>query len=88
MKRQQQSPLQTITPQKIEAVTKILNKRLTEASPYAKAYLRATVSEIRITDQMVCLSGPNAALAKLVANNAALDGLSTVPSTVPEWRRG
>jgi len=88
LKRQQQSPLQTITPQKIKAASNILVKRFTEASSYAKAYLRATVSEIRIHDEMVSLSGDSQAMARLVANNAALEGLSTVPSTMHEWRRG
>ena len=38
--RQRQSPLQTSTPQKVEAVAKILNRRLSESTPFAKAYLK------------------------------------------------
>jgi len=40
LKAKKQSPLQTVTPQKIEAVAKILCKRMEEASPFAKAYLK------------------------------------------------
>lgn len=86
IKRQQKSPLQTITPQKIEAVSKILTQRLTEASPYAKAYLRATVSEIRITDQIVSLTGDNQSMANLITSNAAIDGQHTVPRSMSNWR--
>ena len=85
MRRQQQSPLQTITPQKIEAVSKILNKRLAEASSYAKAYLKATLSEIRITDEIVSLSGDTKAMMRLIAANGQIDTASAVPRFTPEW---
>jgi len=88
MKREQQSPLQTITPQKIKATANIINQRLAEASPYAKAYLRATVNEISVKDDIVSLSGDSQAMASLIANNAAIDAVTAVPRTMHEWRRG
>lgn len=87
-KRQEQSPLQTITPQKIKATANIINQRLADASPYAKAYLKATVNEISIEGDIVSLSGDSQAMAKLIANNAALEALSEVPRTIQDWRCG
>jgi F0F1-type ATP synthase membrane subunit b/b' len=84
-KRQQQSPLQSITPQKIDAVSKILMKRLSESTPFAKAYLKASLDEIRVTDEMVSLSGANASMASLVASNGAIGAQTGVPSFIPEW---
>ena len=85
LKRQQQSPLAVLTPNKIEAVAKILNKRLSETSPFAKAYLKASLQEIRVTDDCVSLSGANAAMATLVANNAAIPEQNGVPRFRGEW---
>ena len=86
LKRQQQSPLATITPQKIEAVAKILNKRLSEASPFAKAYLKATLSEIRVTDGFASLSGASASMASLVAANGVISEQNAVPRSMHDWR--
>ena len=85
LKRQRQSPLQIITPQKVEAVAKILNRKLSESTPFAKAYLKASLSEIRITDDTVSLSGGNSSLAQLIAANGQIDGTSTVPRFTPKW---
>jgi DNA invertase Pin-like site-specific DNA recombinase len=84
-KRQHQSPLAVITPMKIEAVAITLNKRLAEASPYAKAYLKASVSEIRVRDGIISPSGSNAALANLVAANGKIDGQNQVPRFREDW---
>jgi site-specific DNA recombinase len=86
LKRQQQSPLQTITPMKIEAVSKLLNKRLSEASPFSKAYLRSSLDEVRVTREMVQLSGATAAMASLVAANGAIPEQNAVPSFIHDWR--
>jgi hypothetical protein len=72
--------------QKIEAVSKILVKRLTEATPYAKAYLKASLSEIRVTDGIVSLSGENISMARLIATNGALPEQTAVPRTMHGWR--
>lgn len=39
MKRQKQFPLAVLTARKIESVAKVLNTRLSDASPFAKVYL-------------------------------------------------
>jgi len=85
LKRQRQSPLQTITPQKVEAVAKILNRKLSESMPFAKAYLKASLNEITITDQTVSLCGGSAAMAGLIAANGQIDTASSVPRFTPEW---
>jgi site-specific DNA recombinase len=85
LKRQRQSPLQTITPQKVEAVARILNRKLSESTPFAKAYLKATLNEITIMDQTVCLSGGNATMAGLIAANGQIQDTSSVPRFMPEW---
>ena len=87
-KQQRQSPLQSLTPQKIDAVAKLLSKKMAEQTPVAKAYLQATLNEIRITDGTVSLTGPNASMAGLIANNAVLDAQNQVPRTMQQWRRG
>ena len=85
LKRQQQSPLAVITPKKIEAVAKILTQRLSEASPFAKAYLKASLSEIRVTDGFATLSGANASMASLVAGNGVIPEQTGVPRFRGEW---
>ena len=72
LKRQHQAPMNVLTPQKIEAVSKILAKRLIASTPYSRAYLKATLSEIHITDQMLKLSGTKKSMANLIANNGAI----------------
>lgn len=85
LKRKQQSPLAIITPQKIEAVSKFLNKRMSEATPFAKSYLKASLSEISIKDDLISMSGANTAMANLVTANGAIPEQNTVPSFTPEW---
>lgn len=86
LKRQHQTPLNILTPQKIEAVSKILTKRLATPGPYSRAYLKATLSEIRITDEFLKLSGSHKSLAGLVANSGDINAGSMVPSFIPNWR--
>lgn len=85
VKRQAQSPLQTITPQKIQATANIMSKRMVMASPYAKAYLKASVREIMIKDEVVTLKGDSSALASLVAANGQIEGLNQVPRFREDW---
>jgi len=86
LKRQHQTPINILTPQKIEAVAKILAKRLAVPSPYSRAYLKATLTEIRITDENLKLSGSRRSMAGLVANNGNIDAATGVPMFIPEWR--
>jgi hypothetical protein len=81
IKKQRQSPLAVITPQKIETVAKVLNKKLSESLPFAKAYLKATLSEIRITGETVSLSGENSSMASLIAANGQIEAQNQVGST-------
>jgi hypothetical protein len=86
LKRQHQAPLNILTPQKIEAVSKILNKRLATPSQYSRAYLRTSLTEIRITDQFLKLSGTRKSMAELVSANGEITPANTVPGSIPGWR--
>ncbi len=68
-----QTPLQTLTPQKIEAVARVLNKRFSSSTPFSRAYLKATISEIRISGDFLRLTGENKTIANLVAANGIID---------------
>jgi len=85
MKRQQQSPLAVITPTKIEAVANVLNRRLSGASLYAKAYLKTSLSEISVMDDVVSLSGPTSKMASLIAANGDIPEQTGVPRFRGEW---
>ena len=86
LKRQHNTPLNILTPQKIEAVSKILAKRLTASTPYSRAYLKATLSEIRITEENLRLSGSHKTMAGLVAADGNITAEAGVPNFIPEWR--
>jgi hypothetical protein len=77
----EKTPAIALTPRKIQAVTNMLNKRLSTASPFARAYLRASRCEVRVKDDEMHLCGDNAALAELVASNASRG--ADVPRFVP-----
>jgi hypothetical protein len=66
-------------------IAKILNRKLSESMPFAKAYLKASLDEIRVTGEMVSLSGGNSAMANLIAANGTIDGQTGVPSFMPAW---
>ena len=86
LQRQHQTPLQTLTPQKIEAVARVLNNRFSSSSPFSRAYLKATVSEIRVTGDFLKLSGHHHTMANLVAANGQIDADGQVLGSIPEWR--
>ena len=86
LKLQQQAPLNILTPQKIESVSRILKNRLTASSEYSRAYLRATLNEIRITDQFLKLSGQRKSLADLVTANGQISPDKSGPGSIPDWR--
>jgi site-specific DNA recombinase len=85
LKRQYQTPLQTLTPQKIEAVSRILLKRLSVPSAYSRAYLKASLTEIQITDEKLRLSGSSSSMAELIAGNGAIAAQQAVPNFIPKW---
>jgi hypothetical protein len=86
LKRQHQAPLNILTPQKIDAVSKILNKRLTGSSNYSRAYPRATLKEIRLTEDFLRLSGTRKSMDELVAANGEIRPVNMMPGSKPEWR--
>ncbi len=86
LRRQNPTPMQTLTPQKIEAISRVLNKRFSTSTPFSRAYLKATVNEITITDDLLKLSGENKTLAALIASNGIIDPNSAVHRFIPDWR--
>jgi site-specific DNA recombinase len=86
LQRKHHTPLQTLTPQKIEAAARVLNRRFSVSTPFSRAYLKATLREIRIQGDFLKLSGDRKAMASLVAANGQLDGDNTVLRFIPEWR--
>ncbi|MFA4995508.1 MAG: recombinase family protein [Bdellovibrionales bacterium] len=86
LNQKKQTPLQTLTPQKIEAVARVLNKRFSTSTPFSRAYLRATVNEIRVTGDFLKLRGENKAMAALVANGGQIDPSAEVRRFISDWR--
>ncbi len=86
IQHKQQTPLQTLTPQKIEAVARTLNKRFSASTPFSRAYLRATVREIRVTRDFLKVMGENIAMANLVAANGQIEPTAEVRRFIPVWR--
>ena len=74
-----------IVARKIQATANIMSKRMVMTSPYAKAYLKSSVSQIMIKDEIVTLKGDRAALASLVAASGQIDGLNQVPRFRDDW---
>jgi len=87
LQRKHQTPLQTLTPQKIEAVAHVLNKRFSTSTPFSRAYLKATVSEIRVTGDFLKLRGDNKMLANLVATDGQIDSDTAVRRSICTDRR-
>lgn len=81
LQRKNQSPLQTITPQKIEAVTKVINKRFSSSTPFSRAYLKATLSEIRINGDLMKLRGNKNAMASLISTGGMINPSTLVHRT-------
>jgi site-specific DNA recombinase len=69
----QQTPLQTLTPQKIEAVANVINKRFSTSTPFSRAYIQGTVNDILVTGDFLKVSGNYRTMANLVAANGQID---------------
>ena len=67
-------------------LAKVLNNRFSTSTPFSRAYLKATVSEIRITDDLLKLKGENKVLANLIANNGKIAPKGAVLGFIPSWR--
>ena len=86
LQSKQQTPLQTPTPQKIEAVANVMNKRFSTSTPFSRAYLRATVKEIRVSEDFLKVSGDYRTMANLVASNGKIEHDAPVRRFIPDWR--
>jgi DNA invertase Pin-like site-specific DNA recombinase len=85
LKRKQQMPLAVISPQKIDAFTRVIRDRLTVPSAFSRAYLKAAVSEIRIKDQEMTIRGSRSSMVDLIKNGGNIN-VGEVPSFMREWR--
>jgi site-specific DNA recombinase len=86
LQRTQQTPFQTITPQKIDAVARTMNKRFSVSTPFSRAYIKATLSEIRFTGDRLKLRGEPRTLANLIAAGGQIDPTAEVRRFIPVWR--
>ncbi|MDD2324999.1 MAG: recombinase family protein [Alphaproteobacteria bacterium] len=85
LKRKQQMPLAVISPQKIDAFTRVIRDRLTVPSVFSRAYLKAAVSEIRIKDQEMTIRGSRSSMVSLISNGGNIN-TGEVPSFISQWR--
>ncbi len=86
LQRTQQTPFQTLTPQRVEAVARTMNKRFSASTPFSRAYIKATVSEIRFTGDFLKLRGEPRTMASLVAAGGQIDPAAEVRRFIPVWR--
>ncbi len=86
LQHKQQTPLQSLTPQKIEAVARTINNRFSVSTPFSRAYLRATVRDIRVKGNILKVSGDNKMLAQLVAANGQIEPEAEVRRFMAGWR--
>ena len=74
-----------VTPERIEAFSKLMREKLDEGDIQArKAYLRSVVSRIEVDDQCVRLIGEKADLADVIAGRQT--GAGNVRGFVRSWR--
>lgn len=81
LKRKQQMPLAVISPQKIDAFTRVIRDRLTVPSAFSRAYLKAAVSEIRIKDDTMTIRGSRSSMVGLISNGGNIN-MGEVPSFI------
>ena len=86
LQQMHQTPLQSLTPQKIKAAAQVLNRRFSVSTPFSRAYLKATLSEIHVGDEFLRLMGENKAMANLVASNGKIEADKPVLRFIPNWR--
>ena len=84
--QQEKSVLQTITPQKVEAMSRVLSKHFQTPTPFSRAYLKATVRDIRSSGHSLILRGESGAMVKLIASGGNIES-GGVRGFIPEWRR-
>ena len=84
--REQSANQSALTPERIEAFTRLMHDRLDHGDIQArKTYLRAVVSEIRVDDNKISIIGDKMALAAMIAGkNSSNQG--NVSGFVRKWR--
>ncbi len=53
---------------------------------FTRAYLKVTVNEIRVHDDLLKLTGENKTMADLIAANGMIDPNAAVHRSIPSWR--
>lgn len=86
LQRTQQTPFQSLTPQRIEAVARTMNRRFSTSTPFSRAYIKATVREIRFTGDYLRLRGEPKTMASLVAAGGQINPDAEVRRFIPVWR--
>ncbi len=83
IKRQTTIPVKLLRVGQAEVFAKVLKAKLMGSRPFAKQYLLALVSQVRLTGRIVEMQGSYQALASAVAKN--LGTLGAVPRFTPNW---
>jgi len=77
-------PLDHRRPGHINAFAQVLRQRLLVDKAFAKQYLRQLVTDIRLTDNTLRMTGSYAALAEAVAQTK-MASVAGVPTFAPKW---
>ncbi len=84
LRRKQELPLSSIQPSKVgDFCAALRNVLLGKNQAFAKQYLKALVSEVRMLGDRVTITGSRVALAYAVSGSGAAG--AKVPSSVPNW---
>ncbi len=86
LQRAQPVSFQVPPPQRIEAVARVMNRRFSSSTPFSRAYIKATVNEIRVTGDMLKLTGEHRQMATLIAAGGHLDPAAQVRRFISVWR--
>ncbi len=86
LQRVQPVSFQAPPPQRVEAVARTMNKRFSTSTPFSRAYIKATLSEIRFTGDFLKLRGEPSKMANLIAAGGQIDPAAEVRRFIPVWR--
>ena len=76
----------SLTPQRIEAVARVIEKRFSASTSFSRAYLKATLREIRVKGDFLNLTGEYNAIANLIIAGGQIEPEAGVSSFIPVWR--
>jgi site-specific DNA recombinase len=85
LRREQALPVERILPSQVQAFSKAIRAKLADrSSRFAKDYLRALVTEIRVEGKTATISGSYRSLIETMSKKK--EGTDQVPSFMRDWR--